>query len=117
LIQQWQQQGLVERVSSAYKLTEWGALWYNHAQLELLPIHELAKSLRLFGSLDSQRQLLNTEFNELSGYEQEMLTMFGFNKDGRSLRSKLYKGYLDVRRLPFFDNRAIGFTGPVDREL
>jgi coproporphyrinogen III oxidase-like Fe-S oxidoreductase len=116
LVRRWKSQGLVEQVAGGYKLTTDGALWYNHMQMELLSLSDQLQLLRMFGSSDEQRRMLAKDEGELYPHERELLSVIRSNRFG-GLRLMAYRAYLLLRQLPWFDQRAVGFTGPIDEQM
>lgn len=115
LIKRWIKQGLIVEDSNNYKLTKKGALWYNNMQIDVLPIKQKLILLKTFSSLNHQSNILRKNTNDLNSYEKEFLGYFSSrNYFLGILKLFLYKLYLLYRKLPFFDNRSIGFTGKID---
>lgn len=114
LVQKWKSLDLLERTANGYKLNELGTLWYNHLQLELVPKYELANMLRMFGSIRSLRNLYSKPQEGIRNYELEMLKFFGLNQHINGLQAMLMKTYFSFRSLSIFDQRAMGFFGPLN---
>jgi oxygen-independent coproporphyrinogen-3 oxidase len=109
-VRRWLEAGLVAPAPGGYELTETGKLWYNHMQMEVLPHKDRARSLRMFGSIDEQRVLLQPNPTGLRSHEREMWLQM--RSEGR-LRFWLYRMYHWLHdAAPFLDRGAIGFTGP-----
>jgi coproporphyrinogen III oxidase-like Fe-S oxidoreductase len=105
----WKQHGLIERTPGGYRLSERGALWYNHMQMDTLPLTEMMKLLRMFGSIQEQEKALSG--GELDSQSRELLSFVRGSMGPTAVLG--YKALLKIQQLPFFDQRAIGFTGPV----
>jgi hypothetical protein len=109
-VRRWLKAGLVETAPGGYKLTETGKLWYNHMQMEVLPTSDRTKSLRMFGSIEEQRVLLQPNPDNLRPHEREMWLQM--RSEGR-LKFWLYRLYHMLHEaVPYLDRGAIGFTGP-----
>jgi oxygen-independent coproporphyrinogen-3 oxidase len=114
-IQKWLNAGLVERAVGGYGLTSLGRLWYNHMQMDLLPMLEQVKLLRMFSGFREQHQATRKPDEDLKSHERELLAMIRSRGTFSDLRMWAYKAYLRLRLLPLLDNRAIGFTGVVEK--
>jgi coproporphyrinogen III oxidase-like Fe-S oxidoreductase len=112
LVRKWESMGLVQREDGGYDLTPLGKLWYNHMQMDLLPVSDWLKSLRMFGTLEQLIQGTTNEAAEGSEF-RELLSLirngpvFGF------VRTAMFQVYLRFLH-NFADTRAVGFTGYVD---
>jgi hypothetical protein len=111
LVDRWRGQDLVAAEAGGHALTPTGRLWYNHMQLDLLPAAEKLQLLRMVGDLDDLRSIFTVPIEDLNPYELELRDTLLTRGRSRPVRSLLFKAYFGVRRLPGFDNRAIGFTG------
>jgi oxygen-independent coproporphyrinogen-3 oxidase len=111
IARRWTDRGLVEPTATHYRLTEWGKLWYNHLQMDLLPMGDMAWALRMFGSISQQLEMMSTPTEQMRPFERALLSQLKSHGPAMFL---LYKFYLLLHRLPFLDRRPIGFTGPVD---
>jgi len=110
LLHRWQQHGLIRRVPGGYRLTERGALWYNHMQMDALSLVEKVKIMRMFGSIEEQDEALsNAEAS--TAQSRELMTFVRGSMGPAAVWA--YRAMLKVHKLPFFDRRAISFTGPV----
>jgi coproporphyrinogen III oxidase-like Fe-S oxidoreductase len=116
LVRRWQTLGLVEAAGKRYRLTQQGALWYNLMQMELLTVADQLQLVRMFGSPEEQRRMFAKNEGELHTHERELLAMVRSNRFG-TLRLMGYRAYLLLHQLPWFDRRAVGFTGPIDEQL
>jgi len=113
LLARWQRQGLVERYGDHMRLTTRGALWYNHLQMDLLPLSDLVRTLGMFGSLAEQRASLGSGIDELPPHHRELVDVIrGRGMIGR-LRFAAYRAYLRYAAWRGRDRAALGFTGPV----
>jgi coproporphyrinogen III oxidase-like Fe-S oxidoreductase len=113
LFRKWEHLGLIERRENAYRLTEKGKLWYNHMQIDLLSIPDTIKSLRMLGSVEDQIKSISKRKTQNSS-EQELLIMMRHSGRLGLLNFLVYRSYLRLLQLPFFDKRAVGFTGPLE---
>ncbi|HXI57504.1 MAG TPA: radical SAM protein [Polyangia bacterium] len=109
LVDDWTRFGLLSRVPGGYRLTERGTLWYNHMQIEALPMTEMLRILRMFGSIDDQEASLRDDNSQT----RELLELVRARGGVGHLGEMVYRGILKAHKLPIFDRRAIGFTGPV----
>jgi hypothetical protein len=108
-VKRWLKAGLVQSAPGGYELTETGKLWYNHMQMEVLPSTDRTKSLRMFGSIEDQRVLLQPNPEGLRSHEREMWLQM--RSEGK-LKFWLYRLYHFLHEAtPFLDRGAIGFTG------
>jgi oxygen-independent coproporphyrinogen-3 oxidase len=109
-IERWRARGLLDPIESGHRLSARGLLWYNHMQMELLPLRYLIKAAgSMFGAVEHQKESdvalnVDTQAHEIT----EM-----FKSHGR-VGLLAYKGFMAARRLPFMERRAVGFTGVVD---
>lgn len=110
-IERWKRLGLLDPVVGGYKLSRRGVLWYNHMQMELLPLPYLVKAAAaMFGSVENQKDkqgdqdLTDTQAHEL----RQMFATHG--KAG----TLAFDAFMAAKRLPFFDSRPVGFTGVVE---
>jgi hypothetical protein len=79
-------------------------------QMEVLPSTDRTKSLRMFGSIEEQRVLLQPNPDNLRSHEREMWLQM--RSEGR-LKFWLYRLYHFLHEtVPYLDRGAIGFTGP-----
>ncbi len=109
-VRRWLKAGLVQAATGGYELTKTGKLWYNHMQMEVLPSKDRAQSLRMFGSIEEQRFLLQPNADNLRSHERELWLQM--RSEGR-WKFWLYRMYHALHRImPFLDRGAIGFTGP-----
>ena len=113
LASRWSLLGLIERVPGGHRLTERGALWYNHMQMEAMPAWEMLKIARMFGSIEEQRRSLAGD-GDASSQSRELLEMVRAQDNMGRVAEWAYQAFLRVHKLPFFDQRAIGFTGAID---
>lgn len=109
-IERWREWGLLDAVEDGYRLSARGLLWYNHMQMELLPLQYLIKAAgSMFGAVENQKQ--SDVASGIDTQAHEITEMF---KSHGQLGLLAYKGFMAARRLPFMDSRAVGFTGVVD---
>lgn len=108
LVNRWKKLGLVTPVPGGHKLTDRGMLWYNQMQMELLPLSYLIKAAgSMFGAVEEKKD--GDAQVDTQGYElMEMIRSHG------RMAVWAYRGFQAVRKLPFFDNRPVGFTGVVE---
>lgn len=113
LVERWQRRGLVADVDGSARLTPRGALWYNHLQMDVLPLRDLVRTLGMFGSLAEQRRASKVSLERLPEHRRELLQVIrGHGLAGR-LRFAGYRAYLRLAALVRRDRGALGFTGPV----
>ena len=115
LVGKWIKAGLLTDGGDEFRLTDLGAVWYNHMQIDVLPFAELISALRMFGSIKDQEQMLSKPKAELAGFERELLNLVS-SRNNSTLRLLAYKTILKLHRLPGFDKRAIGFTGTIESD-
>ena len=60
-IARWLARGLVTETQAGWGLTAEGTLWYNQMQIELLPMSDFFRNLRLLGSIEEQALLLSAD--------------------------------------------------------
>ena len=106
--QRWKTMGLLDRASDGYKLSRRGVLWYNHMQMELLPISSLVKAAgTMFGSVEADKLLEPVENTQ----SYELARLFsGYGTAG----TLAFKAFMAARKLKLIDQRTIGFTGAVE---
>jgi len=109
----WQDKGLVAREGSDYVLTDRGALWYNHMQLEYLTISDFQGMAKVMGSFADLEQMVNDPNN---GMGREIRAMIQGNGGVLGeLKVLGLKGALKIAKsLPFVDQRAMGYLKPVN---
>lgn len=112
-IRRWEDLGLVRREAGGYRLTFRGQLWYNHMQLDALPLGDQLKALRMFGSLEEHAELLRGDEKALHGYWPELRALIGRGGPCSALRLSTYGWYLRMHQMLSWDRRAVGFTGPI----
>lgn len=112
LVDRWRRSGLVTEDHAA-RLTARGALWYNHLQMDVLPLRDLVRTLGMFGSLAEQRRSARSDVDSLPEHRRELVQVIR----GRGLRGRLryagYRAYLRIAAMLRRDRGALGFTGPV----
>lgn len=113
VLNNWQRNGLICRSGRSYLLTEMGRLWYNHMQIDCLPFTDVLSTLRMFGSIEEQNQMLKKSQSELSQFEREVLTLIG-GRRLKTIRHWGYRTFLAIHRAAGLDGRAIGFTGAIE---
>jgi oxygen-independent coproporphyrinogen-3 oxidase len=113
LLARWERLGLIERDRDGARLTERGVLWYNHLQMDLLPVHDLVRTLGMFGSLADQRAALDRGGGALPGHRRDLLATIRGRGVGGWLRYRAYRAYLRYAAWRRRDRAALGFTGPV----
>ena len=97
-----------------YRLTDRGSLWYNHMQVESLPVFELLRVMRMFGSIDDQAKAFSRREEEMGSQEREVMEIVRAQFGSSRLGKLAHKATLKLHDLPFFDRRAVGFTGPLE---
>lgn len=115
IVDRWIEKGLAVEGKESYDITEWGAVWFNQMQLEMMPLAQRLKMSRMLGSAKDQLDALSQEPDEMNGLAKEF-AMAVRNGDGvmGSLRMTAYKAYLQVKRLPVLDHGAFNFAGKMD---
>lgn len=110
-VERWESLGLCHHVPGGYALTERGRLWYNHMQMDLLPLREQIVASRMFGSAAQQEQMFagNNPENSLE-YEMLRLIALGGGMVGKA-RALGYRGLLAARSLLRSKSSALDFTG------
>ncbi|MEO8842055.1 MAG: radical SAM protein, partial [Kofleriaceae bacterium] len=113
LVARWRDLGLVEDHEGTARATTQGALWYNHLQMDVLPLRDLIRTLGMFGSLAEQLRASKQRLDELPEHRRELVQIIrGHGWRGR-LRYAAYRAYLRFASLTRRDRGALGFTGPV----
>jgi len=113
LVSRWRTLGLVEDHAGTTRVTARGALWYNHLQMDVLPLRDLVRTLGMFGSLAEQRRASKQRFDDLPEHRRELVQIIrGHGWRGR-FRYAAYRAYLRLASLTRRDRGALGFTGPV----
>jgi oxygen-independent coproporphyrinogen-3 oxidase len=95
LVRKWKRLGLIEDDGSFYRLTELGKLWYNHMQIDLLPLTETMKSIRLFGSVHDQLEAVTGRKTRTS-QDEELLDMIRSSGRIGFLRLVAYRSLLRI---------------------
>jgi hypothetical protein len=113
----WVADGLAEETPESYELTEWGAVWFNQMQLEVMPLGQRLVMSRMLGSATEQLNALSKDDGQMNGLAREFAAAVR-NGDGvmGSLRMTAYKSYLQLKRLPLIDDRAFNFAGKMEIE-
>jgi coproporphyrinogen III oxidase-like Fe-S oxidoreductase len=116
IVGRWLEQGLADEKDESYDLTEWGAVWFNQMQLEMMPLGQRLKMSRMLGSAKEQLRTLSNSPEESNGLSREFAQAVR-NGDGvmGSLRMAAYKTYLQVKRLPLLDHNAFNFAGKIEK--
>ena len=109
----WVDLGLVEARPDSYDLTEWGAVWFNLMQLDLVPLRERLAMANMMGSPSQQLVRLSSaaQGTDVSMLEFTRTIRGRLGLEGR-VRLAAYKNYLRLRRV--VDDRAFNFAGAVD---
>jgi oxygen-independent coproporphyrinogen-3 oxidase len=114
LVTRWIELGLAEEHPDAYQLTEWGAVWFNQMQLEVVPIRQRLGMANFLGSAEDQLKILSSDKasnNGLMGsFSLALRNGTGVLGD---LRMAGYKGYLQLKRFIDIHDRAYDFSGEV----
>lgn len=114
LVGKWKEMGLIKHDVGRYRLTDRGLLWYNHMQVESLPVFELLRVLRMFGSIEDQTKAFSRREEEMGSQEREVLEIVRSQFGSSRLGKLAHMATLKLHDLPFFDRRAVGFTGPIE---
>jgi coproporphyrinogen III oxidase-like Fe-S oxidoreductase len=110
----WAAQGLVEPHDDAFHLTAEGALWYNQMQMDLIPMSEQYALIGLLGTARDQATLLAKAPTDETDPTEQLLAMIGGNGGmWGAMRVWGYKSLVRLKRLGVFNDRAIGFGGPL----
>ncbi len=110
----WAKQDLLELRDDVYRLTVEGALWYNQMQLALLSVAEQRKLIGLLGTSRQQADALANHSTESTNPTQQLIALI--REDGGiagRLRLYGYKNLLRLKQMRVFDDRAVGFGGPL----
>lgn len=110
-VQRWESLGLCQRSESGYQLTSRGRLWYNHMQMEVLPLREQLQASRMFGSSTQQSQLFDRSTKENSLEYELLQTISSGTGVLGGLRKQAYRMLLALRRARRDKESAIDFTG------
>jgi hypothetical protein len=112
----WAEQGLVELQGDVFRCTREGSLWYNQMQLALLTLSEQRRLIGLLGTPRQQAAALG-KLKRLPTDATEQLLALIRNDGGVAgwLRVWGYKNLVRIKILPLFDDRAVGFGGPLSR--
>lgn len=113
LLARWARDGLIELGPDGARLTPTGMLWYNHLQMDLLPVQDLVRTLGMFGSLAEQRDALRRDRETLPPHQRDLLATIRGRGLAGWLRFGAYRTYLRYAGLRRRDRAALGFTGPV----
>ncbi len=113
LLARWRTLGLVEDRDGTTRLTARGALWYNHLQMDALPLRDLIRTLGMFGSLAEQLRASKQRLDELPEHRRELVQIIRGHGWRGKLRYAAYMAYLRLASLTRRDRGALGFTGPV----
>lgn len=115
VVDRWLEQGLITETKDSYDLTEWGAIWFNQMQLEIMPVGQRLKMSRMLGSAKEQLRAFSQDAEEMNGLSAEFAQAVK-NGDGvmGSLRLTAYKAYLQVKRLPLLDHGALNWAGKLE---
>jgi len=113
LVRRWEDAGLVQRGTNSYDLTRLGKLWYNHMQMDLLPVSDALKTVRMFGTPD---QLIDATKHETQAGSQfgELLLHIRSGAGYGFARAAAFQAYLRLLNAFMSGRRAVGFTGYVD---
>ncbi len=117
LVARWVRLGLVEEKRDSYDLTDWGAVWFNQMQLEIVPLLERLGMSSMLGTAADQLRALSQEDcgrNDLM-HEFELAVRNGDGFSG-DVRMAAYKSYLRLKRFPIFQDDAYNFAGRVPKK-
>lgn len=109
----WRRHGLVRRSGAAWRLTEKGALWYNHMQMDVLTLLDMMDVAPMFGSSRSIHDKLamdepveNSEAYELQSFLRRYLPLSG-------VTNVPYRAAVRALGTLLQHDGTIGFTGPL----
>ena len=112
-IARWLARGLVTETEGGWRLTPEGTLWYNQMQIELLPISDFFRNVRLLGSVEEQALLLSG--NTPLGREILAL-MRSYGGVPSWMLALVYRGYLAAAGvLGGMKTQGVGWLGPAKR--
>ena len=114
-VKSWMERGLVQPSTSGFRLTPEGRNWYNHLQIEILPLLDTLKVARLFGSVEEQISAARMFPKNPLSHRNDLLRHIRYHGRFGCFRYLAYLMFLQILRLPFFRHDAVGFTGPVGR--
>lgn len=101
----WLDQGLVERASNGYHLTDRGIHWGSQMQVAFLTLQDRAKLAPMLGSISEQNAL----FDSSTIVGKELLEQIG---DGSPIKKKTYRTILRVlNHVPGVDKRGTNLLG------
>lgn len=114
LAARWRDLGLVEERPDSYDLTDWGAVWFNQMQLEVVPLLQRLGMSNMLGTASEQLRTLSRqgEGRDALMHEFELAVRNGDGVGG-GLRMAAYKSYLQLKRLPIVRDDAYNFAGRV----
>lgn len=112
----WMQRGLLDLRDDTYYCTAEGSLWYNQMQIALLTLSEQSKLTGLLGTPRQQAAALSERQKDLTNPTAQLLALIR-NGGGAWGEMRLwgYKSLLRLKALPWLDDRAMGFGGPLPR--
>ncbi|MEM9548088.1 MAG: radical SAM protein [Bacteroidota bacterium] len=116
LIRSWHKKNLIVEEEQVYRLTTEGKKWFNLMQMDFLQLSDKINMLRFFGDARALDKLMeDEEKGELLSHEKELLkVIFSQNKPRKKMERFLFKSYLKLRKLPFFETESVGFAGVVN---
>jgi anaerobilin synthase len=114
LAARWVKQGLAVESADSFDLTDWGAVWFNQMQMEVVPLRQQLAMSKMLGSATDQIKAFADDGGRGNGMMREFARAL---RDGDGLsgdvRMAAYKGYLQLKRLPLFQDHAFNFAGKV----
>lgn len=113
----WSRLGLVRETPDSYDLTDWGAVWFNQMQLEVVPLAERLRMSSMLGTASDQLKALARPAGEQDELAREFtLAVRNGNGFGGGARMTAYKGLLQLRRLRVLEDQAYNFAGRVEQQ-
>jgi coproporphyrinogen III oxidase-like Fe-S oxidoreductase len=111
----WQGFGLIRETGDHWRVTDEGRLWCNQMQLELLPMLDRLKLVRMLGSPRDQETFFQRDGGGLAAIGDE-ISRFVKAPGGAVGEAQWlgYRGYLKLLKAPIFDSRAVGWNGVTD---
>jgi oxygen-independent coproporphyrinogen-3 oxidase len=112
-IARWLARGLVTETAGGWRLTPEGTLWYNQMQIELLPMSDLFRNVRLLGSIEEQALLLSGD----TPLGREILALArSYCGVPRWMLPLACRGYLAAASVfGGIKTQGVGWLGPVKR--
>ena len=83
-------------------------------QMDLLPLSDSLKTLRMFGSVDELREGAKDGLRDTDAHLAKLMLMIKHGSRTDPVRMAAFQAYLRLLETAFFDNQTVGFTGYVD---